>query len=128
MNFLDIRTNRDNNKLSYKIYRKSTVTSTTHNTSCHPHENKIAAFNYLYNRVNTYLLTQNNIKHEINTLKQIAYENGYKDVTVRKQHMKLILETTDGTDKQQTKWVTFTYIGKKNRFIKLYKNTNLKIA
>jgi hypothetical protein len=36
---------------------------------------------------------------------------------------------TDGKDKQQKKWATFTHIGKQTRFItKLFKNTNIRTA
>jgi hypothetical protein len=87
INVLDITINRENYMLNYKICRKPTI----HNTSCHPHEHKIASFNYLYNRVNTYPLTQNNIRHETNTIKEIAHENGYKDLTIHEPHRKHIL-------------------------------------
>jgi hypothetical protein len=77
INFLDITIHREDTRISYSIYRKPTATSTIHSTSCHPNEHKMAAFNYLFNRINCYPLTHNNKNNEMKIIKQIMYENGY---------------------------------------------------
>jgi hypothetical protein len=80
VNYLDITILRKTMKLIFNIYRKSTTTSTAiHSTSCHPTEHKIAAFNYLYNRVNQYPILNYQKHNELNIIHQIATENKYKN-------------------------------------------------
>jgi hypothetical protein len=127
INFLDITIYRKDTKVSYSISRKQTATSTTiHSTSCHPNEHKMAAFNYLFNRINCYPLTHNNKNNEMNIIKQIMYENGYngKLMKPKKPTMNNIQEKNE-----QVKWAVFTYNGKQTIFVtKLFKNTNIRIA
>jgi hypothetical protein len=78
INFLDITIHRLQSSLEYKIYRKPTSTSTiTHNISCHPTEHKLIAFNFLFNRSNTYLLNKVDKNNELQIINQIAGENEY---------------------------------------------------
>jgi hypothetical protein len=51
-------TTKQQNKLTFEMYRKPTTTDTiTHNISCHSNEQETSAINYLINRMNTYQLT-----------------------------------------------------------------------
>jgi hypothetical protein len=78
INFLDITVHRLHSKLEYKIYRKSTSTSTIiHSTSCHPGEHKTMAFNILFNRLVMYHLNKRSKNLEAKIIKQIAQENNY---------------------------------------------------
>jgi hypothetical protein len=58
INFLDITINKQQDSLTFEIYRKPTTTDIIiPNDSCHPMEHKTAAIRYDYNRMNTYKLT-----------------------------------------------------------------------
>jgi hypothetical protein len=57
IDFLDISFTRNDNSLSFSIYRKSTTTDTViSNNSCHPPEHKAAAIRFLTNPRDTYYL------------------------------------------------------------------------
>jgi hypothetical protein len=106
INFLDITIHREATEISYNIYRKpSTTSKTIHNTSCHPIEHKMAAFNYLFNRINCYPLTHNDKRKEMNIIKQIIYENGYNEKVLELKRSKLnkIQEGKEEEEKEQTK-------------------------
>jgi len=63
INYLDITIQRKQSGFSTNIYRKPTTTdSIIPNDSCHPTSHKMAAIHYLYNRMNTYQLSQSNEK------------------------------------------------------------------
>jgi hypothetical protein len=65
IHFLDISIRRLQSSLDYKIYRKPTSTSAIiHNTSCHPAGHKAMAFNFLFNRLNSYPLNIQNRNNE----------------------------------------------------------------
>jgi hypothetical protein len=77
INYLNITIHKQNNKLTFGIYRKPTFTDTMHNSSCHPYEHKKSAINYLINRMNTYQLTLENKVKKDNVINQILHNNGY---------------------------------------------------
>jgi hypothetical protein len=61
INFLDITIRKENNTLTFNVYRKSTATdSIIPRDSCHPQEHKHAAIRHLINRINTYNLNAEN--------------------------------------------------------------------
>ena len=54
INFLDITVTKDDNNLSFSIYRKPTTADTIIlNDLYHPREHKLAAIRYLSNRMKT---------------------------------------------------------------------------
>ena len=60
-NYLDLSIQRYNNNIDIGIYRKTTCTDTTihvHFSSNHPHEHKLASFNYYINRKLTLPITE----------------------------------------------------------------------
>jgi hypothetical protein len=82
INFLDITVIKNQDRLSFDIYRKPTTTdSIIPNDSCHLLEQKLAAIRYLSNRIETYNLNHVIKQKESNTLKQIIHNNKY-DISV----------------------------------------------
>jgi hypothetical protein len=72
LNYLDLTIKKNRNKLNFEIYRKPTTTDLIlHNNSCHPYEHKESAINYLYNRMNTYKITEENKNKEEEIIKQL---------------------------------------------------------
>jgi hypothetical protein len=123
LNFLDISITRKDKELEFNIYiyiyiyRKPTTTSTViHASSWHPieHKNKKVAFNYLLNRTEKYPLSKQNKETELNIIKQIAQENGYKNSFLNRNKHKTHSKTENVEGK---KWVSFTYSGKEIRYI-----------
>jgi len=71
INFLDITILKENDNLSFYIYRKPTTTDTIIPIdSCHPQEHKLAAIRYLANRMETYNLNAINKGKKTIRLKQ----------------------------------------------------------
>jgi hypothetical protein len=84
INFLDITINKEINNFSFNIFQKPTTTDVIiPQDSCHPHEHKHAAIRYMLNRLNTYQLNDDNIKAELNTIKQIISNNGCNNSTIQ---------------------------------------------
>ncbi|XP_044757815.1 uncharacterized protein LOC123315969 [Coccinella septempunctata] len=78
INFLDLTIRRQQNKLTFSIYRKPTQTSTKiSKTSCHYMGHKMAVFNSNINRLLNIPLSQEAYIEKVNTLKYLAVENGY---------------------------------------------------
>jgi hypothetical protein len=76
IHFLDITVSKDENKISFKLYRKSIATDIIiPNDSCHPPEQKPAAVKYLVNRLSAYLMNKTNERKQYDTIKQILHNN-----------------------------------------------------
>jgi hypothetical protein len=122
---------KEHNKLTFNIHRKPTITdSIIHNELCHPNEHKRSAINYLVNSVNTYPLTQENKDQELTIINEILKNNGYQQLPTNLQHKNKApqnpTQTVSNTQKDKTKWATFTYFGPETRTItNLFRNTNL---
>jgi hypothetical protein len=91
------------------------------------------AFNFLFNRLNSYPLNNHNRNNEFQIINQIAKENEYQSTNMflkLKANMKPNTPHATHSTKEIPKnkmWATFTYVGKKTRYItKLFKNTNIK--
>jgi hypothetical protein len=91
------------------------------------------AFNFLFNRLNSYPLNNHNRNNEFQIINQIAKENEYQSTNM---FLKLKANMKPNTPRathltqeipENKKWATFTYVGKETRHItKLFKNTNIK--
>jgi hypothetical protein len=57
INILDLSITKTHNKIQLAIYRKPTTTDLIIHDSCHPHEHKKSAINFLVNRMNKYPIT-----------------------------------------------------------------------
>jgi hypothetical protein len=92
INFLDINIKLVENNFEFKIYRKDTFTDNIIPAdSHHPDSYKMAAFNSMIHRLMSIPLTTENYNAEIEIIKTIARNNGYKtkDVDIRvKKKMK----------------------------------------
>jgi hypothetical protein len=76
INFLHLTISRDIKTFSVNIYRKPATTDVIiPRDSCHPIEQKLTAIRYFTNRIHKYSLDPENKQKEINTLKQIVYNN-----------------------------------------------------
>jgi hypothetical protein len=136
INFLDISIHRLQSSLEYKIYPKPTSTSTIiHNTSCHPVEQKVMAFNFLFNRLNLYPLNNINKNNKLQIINQIAKENEYQPTSMilkfKANNKPNSPHTTHTTQEipENKKWAIFTYVGRETRYTtKFFRNTNIKTA
>ena len=73
LNFLDLSVRKENNSLTYKVYRKPTTTDMVINAhSYHPETQKLAPFNAFIHRLLSIPLCSNDYQEEINTIKYIA--------------------------------------------------------
>ena len=69
INFLDVAIRKENNTLTFNVYRKPTTTdSIIPRDSCHPQEHKHAAIRHLINRMNIYNLNAANKEGETNII------------------------------------------------------------
>jgi len=94
---------------------------------------KYTTIRFLYNRLNTYNLHEDEYKTEENIIHNIMYNNTFpiqphkppNHKPTNEPHREIATTTHTPTHR----WVTFTYIGKETNFItNLFRKTNLKIA
>jgi hypothetical protein len=130
INFLGITLHRTPTNWVISIHRKPTFTDTIiPYTSNHPAQHKYTSIRFLYNRLSTYHLQDNEYKEE-DTIHGILSNNGFaahthKPPTLRRHTSTLVKETSTTTHK----WASFTYFGKETTFIiNLFKKTDLKVA
>jgi hypothetical protein len=108
INYLDLTITKEDNKLTFVIYRKPTTTdSIIHNDSCHPNEHKKLAINYLINHMNTYSLTHRNKNLEQTIIKEIL-KNRYQQSIINHKHInkthKNLSQATQEIQKEKEKW------------------------
>jgi hypothetical protein len=134
-NYLDITAHRYNENIDIDIYRKPTVTGTViHFTSNHPHEQKIAAFNFYINRMLTLPISEKSKQKEWKTTLTIAKDNGYPshithNLKTKRRGKKQKHKQQQNTQILHKQWVRFTYYSPViRRVTNLFKQTDLKIA
>lgn len=98
INFLDLNIKLSGNKHNFKIYRKDTFCDNIIPAdSNHPVNHKYAAFNAMINRLVSIPQNKNDYKKELDTIKTIAYNNGYKpdliDLLLKKKQKKVVRQT-----------------------------------
>jgi len=135
INYLDVTIHKTPMNWKTSIYRKPTFTDTIiPYTSNHPAQHKYATVRFLYDRLNTYNLHEDEYKAEENIIQNIMYNNTFpiqphKPPTPKPPTSMLDRQIATTTQTPTHKWVTFTYTGKETNFIKnLFRKTNLKIA
>jgi len=141
LNYLDLTISKTTTKLEFSIYRKPTQTNLIiPNSSNHPPQQKMAAFNSLIYRMLRLPLNDTNKAIEREIIQQIATDNGYSIKTINKLENKIkqklnnqvIPTSQQNTNNQKTKtnpYTTFTYYGPINhKLTKIFKNAGLKIS
>jgi hypothetical protein len=76
--FLDITVHRTPTNWNIAVYRKPTFTNTIiPYTSNHPTQHKYATIQFLYNRLNTYDLLEDDYNAEVTTIQNILFNNAF---------------------------------------------------
>jgi hypothetical protein len=124
---LDITIHRTPSELKTAIYRKLTFTDTIiPHPSNHPPKHKFAAVKYLYNRLDTYHLQQDEYRQEQQTIQTILHDNDFPIIPHKPR--KRTTKTTDTTSPMQN-WAVFSYVGRESTFItNIFRHSNIKIA
>jgi len=121
INYLEITIQRTPTNWKTSVYRKPTFTDTTiPYTSNHPAQHKYTIVRFLYNRLNTYDLHEDEYKTEENIIQNIMHNNAFP-IHPRKPSNQGPPISTAGRQTITTKaptheWTTLTYIGKGNCF------------
>jgi hypothetical protein len=130
INFLDITIRKTPTNWITSIHRKPSFTdSTIPYSSNHPPQHKYAAIRYLYNRLNTYHLQNEEYSAELDTIHSIMLSNGFPIPALSSptptQYSPTPRQKTNITTK---KWTPFTYFGRETTFItNIFKKTDLTI-
>lgn len=135
--FLDIKISKQNQKVTYSVYRKPTCTDTTiPHSSTHPTSHKKAAYRSMLYRAHKFPLQHTELQQEVETINHIAINNGFDPSLINtmsqqikkklnKQHN--ITLTTDTTP--SVKYVKMPYLGiMSDKLARLFKNTEVKIS
>jgi hypothetical protein len=78
--YLDLNLTNKRGQIKMEIYRKPTTTDVMiNNSSYHPQEHKLAAIKSWIHRLIMLHLNENNKRKELNTIINIALNNGYKE-------------------------------------------------
>jgi len=125
---VDIAINKSQNDVRISIYRKPTFTNIIiPYSSNHSIQQKYAAIRFLYNRLNTYQLHNEDYSQEENTIHNILYINSFP---IRPQKpLDRAQNQIHSPPKPTHNWATFTYIGRQTTYItKIFKHSDIKIA
>ena len=90
INYLDRTIKHDKKELTIDIYRKPTMSDVTiHFTSNNPMEHKLAAYQYLFHRAYNLPITKQARIKELETISEIAHNNGFPTNTIQKLQNKI---------------------------------------
>jgi len=130
VNYLDFTIHKTPKKWKISIYRKTTFTDTIIPYTCnYPAQHKYVAIRFLYNRMNTYKLHEDEYKTEEHTIQNTMYNNAFPIQPHKPPTSELHRKIATTTHTPTHKWITFTYIGRETNFITdLFRKTNLKIV
>jgi hypothetical protein len=126
LNYLDLTVKIVNQKFDFSIHRKKCYSDQTINSlSRHHHSQKLAAFHTMIHRVCSIPMTDENKQNELNTIKQIATNNGYEEKLIdrlysRKQTFiaqKAIYHTKN---KEAIQWRRIPFLGEISLKIKKF--------
>ncbi|KAL1447597.1 hypothetical protein WDU94_009868 [Cyamophila willieti] len=133
INYLDLTINIENNKLKTKIYRKPTYADAIIPAdSFHPWKYKTSAIESFIYRAIKCTTDIEDLKHEIQTIRTIARNNGYKPETVNQIHNKVINNITRSEEERNEKQKfagSIEYVGKDTKkIIKIFKQHNINVT
>ena len=125
-NYLDITINKTPPNIKISIYRKPAFTDKLiPYTSNHPTQHKYSAIRFLYGRLNSYHLDEEEQQREENIIQNILHNNSFPLPSHKPYTPNLPLKLQEN----KHKWNTSTYIGKETTYItNLFKHSNLQIA
>jgi len=124
LNYLDITVHKTPTNVKISIYRKLTFTNTLiPYTSNHPVHHKYAAIRFLYNRLNSFHLLNEEYQHEENILHNNSYPLfPHKHNILNRNKPRKPLEN-------RHRWTMFTYIGKETTYItNLFRQSNIQLS
>lgn len=116
LNFLDIQISKLPEKLDYNIFRKPTCTDTIiPSTSNQSMQIKLSVFHSMIHRLLNFPLNENNYNKEVNIIKQIAINNGYKgsliDRLIKNKEKKMLMRNfynnTNSSIKPNFKFINY---------------------
>ena len=134
INFLDLTITRTNNKHGFSIFHKPSHTDTTiHNSSVHPYQYKMAAYNSMIHRLLNIPMSESDYKKEISLIKQIATNNNYNpdiiDKIIQKKKYKKAISLVYPLQKDYKQFNSVTYIGEPSKKLKkLLSKFNCNVA
>ena len=126
LNYLDVTTHEAPTNINISIYRNPTLTLIPH-TSNQLMQHEYAAIRFLYNRLNTYQLHNEEYQREENVIHNTLYNiffrpHPQKPTTLNRDQLQ-----NPPTDNHR--WVTSTYVGKETTYItNIFKNSNIRTA
>jgi hypothetical protein len=98
MNYLDLSINRTDNRINLNIYRKPThINITIHFTSNHPHLQKLAAYHYFIQRINSSPITHKSKEREWQQVLTTAHNNGFPARIIQEIRNKRHTKTNQST-------------------------------
>ena len=114
--------------IKISVYRKPTFTDTLiPYTTNHPPQHKYSAIRFLYNRLNSYCLNEDEYQREENIIHNILLNNSFP-LPSHTQHAPERHSPLRPLE-NECKWITFTYTGNETKYItNLFKYSNLQIA
>ena len=110
LNYLDITIHKAPPNIKISTYRNPTFTDTLipYNSN-HPIQYKYSAIRFLYNRLNSYHLREEEYQQEENIIQNILHNNSYQ-LTPYKQYASKQHQSQQPQENKR-KWTTFTYTG-----------------
>lgn len=128
INFLDLTLRREDNNISYNIYRKPTQTDNViPMSSNHPMQHKLASFRCYTRRALKIPMKKQDLLTELNIIKQIAQENGYPTKIVDNFHNKWGEKEELPIQGALTKFTSLPFIGPLSYKIQNILKANLPI-
>ena len=128
--FLDLTVHRKKHNMTISTYRKPTETDTTiHYLSNHSPEQKMAAYRYHINRLNTLPIKKEEKEKEWDNVGRIAMNNGFPKESIKKVRKKLEQKRIGTNDKMQEKqkWTPFRYFSplvRSHQYIQRHRHKN----
>jgi predicted GIY-YIG superfamily endonuclease len=119
LNFLDISISKSEEGLQYSVFRKDSYTDhVIHANSRHCFPQKLSAFHAMIHRLTSIPMSNSMLLKELNTIKQIAVNNGYPENLINKLYRrKMSQKARDDIYRSQpregsnAKWKRCLYLG-----------------
>ncbi|XP_018908846.2 uncharacterized protein [Bemisia tabaci] len=123
LNYLDLTIQIKNNKLKFSIYRKPCYTDAIiPENSYHSWQQKMAGFHSFLNRLINIPLSKQDYNKELNTILEIAINNGYKKedilkILMKKKSKRIDQRLYNKVPDRNKKWISIPYVEKLSQSI-----------